>query len=153
VNTWIDDKSHPWCRQDTQRKILKKRTRQANRGKGERTKYLLHLDIIDAHRSFDLSNKAYPQRHADHTTLFKARMHCLNTMAKRHRLGYQGKNNQLKQCYRDAYPDKHCPAPEHRAADARRIASSLPEYGISEEDVELYTDEKEPIPPKTQHTS
>ena len=133
-NQWIDGNVHKWIKQDTQTKILEKRTRQAEKGVGKRTQYLRHLGETDCARSFASSKKSEPRRHVDAITLFKARAHALPSLSKLHRQGSQGRNSNLRKCYREAYPDSFCP--DHRA---KRLA----DLGVPDEDADIYEPEGE----------
>ncbi len=60
TNVWIDGKIHAWIREDTQKKMLIKRVKQAKAGVEKRTQYLAHLDIIDPKRSLTLQSRSRP---------------------------------------------------------------------------------------------
>ncbi len=53
-------------------------------------------------------------------------------MEKRFRLGQQGANKKLKACYREAYPDKLCPA--HAAEEKKKTEEALMTLGIDRDD-------------------
>jgi len=127
---WIDSNLNTWFKENTQTEILERRLKEAQRGHGERTRYLLFLDVIDKKRSFANASKSKPHLHADHSTLFKARMHALPTMAKRHRQGHQGRNEKLKKCFRIAYPDSYW-APHEEG--------KLMAAGVNHEDLDIFT--------------
>ena len=144
---WVDGKIHTWTRELTQHNIIETETKKAKKKNkpGKRGQYLLCLDPIDKRRSFDSGDRKKHQRHAESTTLFKIRTHSYNTVEKQHRRGLQGNNTKLRACFREAYPNKACPA--HAEQIKAKLQETLRAQGIDVEDADLFETGVDPEPP------
>jgi hypothetical protein len=66
-------------------------------------------------------------------------------MEKRFCLGQQGANKKLKACYREAYPDKLCPA--HTAEEKKKTEEALTTLSIDRDDTDIFeTGNESPSP-------